>query len=94
MLKPRKKTTVSLVSVEADPDEAWKRPDAAKIFFIESSGRDHLLPRQACAIESALRNSGIDTLVVVMTSKGISAKPTMTQPYVHMYGQKGLNKGI
>ena len=36
----------------------------SQIFFIESSGRDHLLTRQACAIESALRNSKLSRIIV------------------------------
>ena len=38
------------------------------MFFIESSDRDHLLTRQTCAVESAIRNSKIDQFYVVMTS--------------------------
>ena len=39
------------------------------LFFIESSGRNYLGPRDACAIESAVKNSGISGLIVVaMTS--------------------------
>ena len=31
--------------------EGWSESeDTSQMFFIESSGRDHLLPRQACAI--------------------------------------------
>ena len=36
----------------------------SQIFFIESSGRDHLLTRQACAVESALRNSKLSRIIV------------------------------
>ena len=42
------------------------------MFFIESSGRDHLLIRQTCAIESAVRNSKIDQFYVVMTSPNLN----------------------
>ena len=40
------------------------------LFFIESSGRNHLRPRDACAIESAiLRNAGMSMYIIVgMTS--------------------------
>ena len=44
----------------------------SKIFFIESSGRDHLLNKQICSIESAVRNSNIDKVVVTMTSKNLN----------------------
>ena len=39
--------------------EGWSEEsenNLSQMFFIESSGRNHLPPRQACAIESALRN--------------------------------------
>ena len=36
----------------------------SQMFFIESSGRDHLLTRQACAVESALRNSRLSRIIV------------------------------
>ena len=42
------------------------------MFFIESSGRDHLLIRQTCAIESAVRNSKVDQFYVVMTSQNLN----------------------
>ena len=54
--------TIQLIDLE-------ENLDFEKIFFIESSGRNHLLPRQVCAIESAVRNAGIENIVVVMTSK-------------------------
>ena len=48
----------------------WKGSD--NLFFIESSGKNHLRPRDACAIESAIRNSGVSgRIIVAMTSKGI-----------------------
>ena len=48
----------------------WKGSD--NLFFIESSGKNHLMPRDACAIESAIRNSGVSgRIIVAMTSKGI-----------------------
>ena len=36
-----------------------------KLFFLETSGRPHFNPRQACAIESAARNSGLEILVLI-----------------------------
>ena len=45
--------------------EGWSESEVtSQMFFIESSGRDHLLPRQSCAIESALRNSNIPKIIV------------------------------
>ena len=41
----------------------------SKIFFIESSDRTHLLTRQACAVESAVKNAQIEEIYILMTSK-------------------------
>jgi hypothetical protein len=39
------------------------------LFFIESSGRNFLSPRDTCAIESAIKNSGLaGHIIVAMTS--------------------------
>lgn len=57
----------------------------SKLFFIESSGRNYLLPRQVCAVESALRNAQINPIIVVMTSKtlDLSASNGTCQLYLH-----------
>ena len=40
-----------------------------KLFFVESSGRNYLTPRDGCAIESAVKNSGLDGYIIfAMTS--------------------------
>ena len=40
-----------------------------KLFFVESSGRNYLTPRDGCAIESAVKNSGLDGhIIFAMTS--------------------------
>ena len=59
--------------------------ESEPLFFIESSGRNYLLPRQVCAIESALRNAHIHPIVVVMTSKtlDLSASNATCQLYLH-----------
>ena len=42
------------------------------LFFIESSGKNHLEPREACAIESAVKHLGISgRIIVAMTSPSI-----------------------
>ena len=52
---------ISLTSIQ----HGWSSLDkSSQIFFIESSGRDHLLPRQTCAVESALRNANIPLVIV------------------------------
>ena len=40
-----------------------------KIFFFETSGRPTLNPRQACAVESAARHSGVTNVVVLMNAE-------------------------
>ena len=61
------------------------------IFFIESSSRNHLRPRDACAIESAiLQNAGMGRYIVVgMTSPvlDISANNATCQLYTKYYGK-------
>ena len=64
-----------------------------RLFFIESSGRNHLRPRDACAIESAiLQNAGmIIHIIVGMTSQVIDilANNATCQLYTN-YADKNL----
>ena len=59
------------------------------LFFIESSGRNHLRPRDACAIESAiLQNAGMGVYIIVgMTSPvlDILANNATGQLYTNYY---------
>ena len=59
------------------------------LFFIESSGRNHLRPRDACAIESAiLQNAGMGVYIIVgMTSPvlDILANNATCQLYTNYY---------
>ena len=49
--------------------EKWISNKNNNLFFIESSGRNHINPRDACAIESAVKDSGISgRIFVAMTS--------------------------
>ena len=45
---------VNLVRLEEDQQHG----DNENVFFIESSDRPYLNPRQICSVESAIRNSG------------------------------------
>ena len=57
---------------------------SGNLFFVESSGRDHLGELYACAVESASGNAGVKGLiVVVMTSKvlNLKANPATEQIY-------------
>ena len=54
--------TIYLRPIEAEEESVPK--GVSRMFFIESSGRDHVLPRQACAIESALINGNISQIIV------------------------------
>ena len=43
--------------------------ESNNLFFIESSGKSYLNPRDCCAIESAVKNSGLDgNIIIAMTS--------------------------
>ncbi len=58
----------------------------SQMFFIESSGRDFLLPRQVCTVESALNKAEIDNVFVILTSTrlhllGNNATWQLTQNY-------------
>ncbi|XP_059090953.1 uncharacterized protein LOC131886592 [Tigriopus californicus] len=60
------------------PDLEDELPLETKVFFIESSGRDHLLHRQACAVESALRASNIPLAVMVFTAQQLDLSHNAT----------------
>ena len=64
----RKKEQFKLTNFE-DYEELFKS-ETKKMFFVESSGRSYLTSRQACAVESAIRNSGLNVFVIAMTSQG------------------------
>ena len=69
----RKTTLVTLIDIESTdyihPSNTIFSNKNNNLFFIESSGRNHINPRDACAIESAVKNSGISgRIVVAMTS--------------------------
>jgi hypothetical protein len=69
VMRMRKKEQLKLTGFDDEESEAL-RSEKNKMFFVESSGRSYLTARQACAIESAIRNSGLNVFVVAMTSKG------------------------
>eukprot|EP00096_Caligus_rogercresseyi_P001095 TRINITY_DN1170_c0_g1_i2.p1 TRINITY_DN1170_c0_g1~~TRINITY_DN1170_c0_g1_i2.p1 ORF type:complete len:234 (+),score=34.56 TRINITY_DN1170_c0_g1_i2:4-705(+) len=54
-----------LIEITSEEHEWANR---SKLFFIETSGRDHLLHKQACSIESALRNNPDLPIFVLLTS--------------------------
>ena len=55
----------------------------SKLFFIESSDRPHLLTRQACAVESAIKNAQIEEIYVLMTSKTLNVNNATCQLLNH-----------
>ena len=72
-----------------------------KMFFIESSGRPHLKARQACSVESAIRNAngreaGDETsrdemsFVVVMTSSSLDLSHNATCQLYRKYSESKL----
>ena len=48
--------------------------DNNHIFFIESTGKDYLTPRQACSVESSIRNSNVSRTVVGTVKSLFAAK--------------------
>ena len=62
---------IGLMDIESTDDNITQLLSNAnnKLFFVESSGRNYLTPRDGCAIESAVRNSGLDGYIIfAMTS--------------------------
>jgi hypothetical protein len=70
VMRMRKKEQLKLTEFDDDEENEALRSENKKMFFVESSGRSYLTARQACAVESAIRNSGLNVFVVAMTSKG------------------------
>ncbi|TRY70891.1 hypothetical protein TCAL_17248 [Tigriopus californicus] len=60
------------------PDLEGELPLETKVFFIESSGRDHLLHRQACSVESALSVSKTIRSVVTLTARQLNLSHNAT----------------
>lgn len=58
------KSVIHLPEIDLQSESAL-----SQMFFIESSGRNHLLTRQLCAIESAIKNAQVEQIVIVMTSQ-------------------------
>ena len=72
-LNYRKTTLITLIDIESTdyihPSNTIFSNKNDNLFFIESSGRNHINPRDACAIESAVKDSGISgRIFVAMTS--------------------------
>ena len=61
---------IKLEDVQSKSSNAAISPNNNNLYFVESSGRNYLLAREACAIESAIRNSGLaGNIIVAMTSQ-------------------------
>jgi hypothetical protein len=70
VMRMRKKEHLKLTGFDDEEENEVLKSEKKKMFFVESSGRSYLTARQACAVESAIRNSGLNVFVVAMTSKG------------------------
>jgi hypothetical protein len=70
VMRMRKKEHLKLTGFDDEEENEVLKSENKKMFFVESSGRSYLTARQACAVESAIRNSGLNVFVVAMTSKG------------------------
>lgn len=72
------------------PDLEDELPSDTKVFFIESSGRDHLLHRQACSVESALGAPKIPLTVVVFTAQQLDLSHNATCQLFSRYPESRL----
>ena len=63
-------TSVGLEHFFIQPDilQKYQESDSEHVVFIETSGRDHLLIRQACSIESAGRQNPTSPIIILMNS--------------------------
>ena len=63
--------------------------DPNKLFFIETSGRDHLTTRQACAVESLAQNGRVNAVVLLASDKlNLNANNATFQLYHSFKGIK------
>eukprot|EP00095_Tigriopus_kingsejongensis_P006182 maker-scaffold191_size271209-snap-gene-1.30 protein:Tk06182 transcript:maker-scaffold191_size271209-snap-gene-1.30-mRNA-1 annotation:"lactosylceramide 4-alpha-" len=60
------------------------------MFFIQSSDREHLLPRMACSVESALRASQVPLIIVVLTATHLDLTQNATCHLYHTYPEDRL----
>ena len=86
-LKCPRKEIVNLKHLEL---EGTKWIDNPAVFFIESSGRPRLTPRQACAVESAALHNADMTSLVVMTAKKLDLSVNSTCQLHDRYARDGL----
>ena len=63
-------TSVGLEHFFTQPDilQKYQESDSEHVVFIETSGRDHLLIRQACSIESAGQQNPTSPIIILMNS--------------------------
>ena len=50
--------------IELPPYQLNHNSSGTEMFFLETAGRSWLTPREACALESAARNSGLNVVMV------------------------------
>lgn len=76
---------MSLSELVSDPELMSKYQNNAgnNIVYIETSGRDHLQPRQACAVESGARSGGRVLILINSTSLNLEANNATSQLYRH-----------
>ena len=54
--------------INSDILQKYQESDSEHVVFIETSGRDHLLIRQACSIESAGRQNPTSPIIILINS--------------------------
>ena len=63
---------VELEELTTDDIDESGSSSSTQMFFVESSGRDHLLPRQVCAVESAIGSAKVSKVIVTMISSHLN----------------------
>ena len=76
---------IDIESSDCDTNYIMSRKNK-NLFFVESSGRNHLTPKDACAIESAVKNSGLKGhIIIAMTSRVLDI--TANNATCHIYSE-------
>ena len=94
-LASNKQHLVKLMDIESNESSTTRilSKENNKLFFIESSGRNYLTPRDACAIESAIKNSGLDGYIIyAMTSPSMNILANNVTCHIyHKYSGQGVH---
>lgn len=70
-------------------EDYWK-DEPKKVFMIESSDRPYLKVRQACSVESAVKQSGLKVIMALTSPKLDLSKDNATCHLYRLHGEKEL----